>query len=493
MKRFLLFTVLSFCISSLVGQNVKFDYVQVAGGRFSMGCTAEQGEECDKNEALIRNMYVDSFEISKYEVTVAQFAEFIKASAYKTNAERVGYGYVFDTLTGKWKKMAGIDWRYDENGVLRNSDDYAKYPVIHVTQLDAEAFCSWAGGRLPTEIEWEYAARGGHSTTGYNKYSGSLDINEVSWYLDNSNKSIHPVGQKNANELGLYDMGGNVAEWTSSVYQRKIEEFDYASLQMTFLNTDYEEEEESSSYYTIRGGHYLSSATSCRTSCRTSSHKTSSGSLIGFRIVKRKASDRPLKIDNYQNINRKPELTNSKFTKEKIKPVFVTETFFLLNYAYAYAPQHSVGLTVGQNKLETHRWGWYASMMSGLDFIFSRTDDYPISIHVPVIPFFNGNEKKVRYSMTLGTTIGFTIPLYVYAGLGYGYRTQLWQSETEKWYRNTYSTYSGIVLEAGLTGNFKGFAISAGCSMIIDMKSRYPFIEGKFGIGGIFKHKKKNK
>lgn len=501
MKRILFVAALCLQSTILLSQNVSFDYVKIAGGQFSMGCTAEQSGECRVNESLVKNMFVDTFEISKYEITIAQFAEFIKATGYKTNAERVGFGYVYNSSTGKWQKVNGIDWHCDENGKLRSASDYDKYPVIHITQLDAEAFCSWAGCRLPTEIEWEYAARGGQFTTGYNKYCGSLDINEVSWYINNSNREIHPIGQKKANELGLYDMGGNVAEWTSSVYQQKIDEFDYASLQMTFLNNNEDENDNEHNYYTIRGGHYLSSASSCRTSCRTASHKSSSGSLIGFRVVKRKAGDKPSKIENYQNINRKPELTGGKFSKEKttkiaintkiaIKPTFVKETFFLVNYAYASNPQHSIGLTIGQNKLNTKRWGWYVSAMSGLDFIIPKNTDYQHSISNP---FFNGKEKRIRYSLTLGTTVGFTIPLSVYAGIGYGYRTLLWQSETEKWYKNTNCSYSGIALEAGVTGNIKGFAISAGCSMIIDVLTRNPFVEAKFGIGGIFKHKKKNK
>lgn len=495
MKKLIFVTLLCFSCGLLMGQNVTFDYVKVPGGIFSMGCTAEQEGFCKSNEALVQNMFVDTFEISKYEVTIAQFAEFIKASGYKTNAERVGYSYIFEPSTCKWKKAEGVDWHYDEKGVLRSQEDYAKYPVIHITQIDAEAFCAWAGGRLPTEIEWEYAARGGQKTAGYNKYCGSLNIDEVSWYSENSNKQIHIIGQKKANELGLFDMGGNVAEWTSSEYQQKIDEFDYSTLQMSFLTTNYEDnnDKEKAKEFTIRGGHYLSTESSCRTSCRTASSMVSCGSLIGFRIVKRKPNDKPYKMGNMQNIIKKPVLTDMQYSKERIAKIykFTKETFFLVNYAYAPNPQHSVGLTFGQNKLNSKRWGWYVNMMSGFDYQFdyAQTCDRNGYVTSQNMPFYNGKEKRVRGSVTAGTTVGFRIPLYIYMGAGIGYRALLWQSENGQWYKNMGSSFFGANLEAGLMASIKGFAISAGCSAIICGENN--FVELKVGIGGIFRQKRK--
>ncbi len=92
------------------------------------------------------------------------------------------------------------------------SESNTNYPITGVSALDADAFCRWMGGRLPTEPEWEYAAKGGQSY----EYAGSDNIDEVAWYNGNSGWKAHPVKQKQANGYGLYDMIGNVWEWTNS-------------------------------------------------------------------------------------------------------------------------------------------------------------------------------------------------------------------------------------------------------------------------------------
>lgn len=104
--------------------------------------------------------------------------------------------------------------------VMGNNPSYFKgdnLPVESVSWYDAVAFCKKLGGRLPTEAEWEFAARGGNKSKGY-KYSGSNDLNEAAWYRNNSGETTHPVGTKIPNEIGIYGMSGNVWEWCNDWY-----------------------------------------------------------------------------------------------------------------------------------------------------------------------------------------------------------------------------------------------------------------------------------
>lgn len=151
--------------------------IRVEGGSFQMG------GEVDKP---IHTVTLSDFYIDKYEVTVGQYKKFCEATR-KTIPDPPPF-----------------DWR-DDN------------PMILVTWSEASDYAAWAGKRLPTEAEWEYAARGGKLSKGY-RYSGSDDPEQVAWYDANSQKTTHPVGTKVANELGIYDMSGNASEWCSDLY-----------------------------------------------------------------------------------------------------------------------------------------------------------------------------------------------------------------------------------------------------------------------------------
>ena len=162
-------------------------YVFVKGGSFEMGCTAEQGEDCLDWEKPVHDVFVPDFWMKTHEVTFEEYDAYCSATG-KTKPEDAGWGR-------------------------------GKRPVINVSWHDAMAYCEWLSKqnpkwnyRLPTEAEWEYAARGGQKSKGY-KYSGSNYLDDVGWYYNNSNAKTHPVGQKQPNELGLYDMSGNVREW----------------------------------------------------------------------------------------------------------------------------------------------------------------------------------------------------------------------------------------------------------------------------------------
>jgi len=162
------------------------DMVFVKGGTFKMG-----DNSIGRRGGLVHNVTISDFFISKTEVTFEQYDTFCK---------HTGRGKPNDRGWGRGDR-----------------------PVIKVSWHDAVAYCEWMSiqtgktFRLPTEAEWEYAARGGNKSKGY-IYSGSNNINTVGWYASNSNRKTHPVAQKQPNELGIYDMTGNVWEWCSDWY-----------------------------------------------------------------------------------------------------------------------------------------------------------------------------------------------------------------------------------------------------------------------------------
>jgi formylglycine-generating enzyme required for sulfatase activity len=160
--------------------------VEVEGGTFTMGCTSEQGNNCKKNEIPMHSVQLNSFYIGRFEVTQEQ-----------------------------WDAVMGSN--------PSRFNDCADCPVENISWDDAQYFINKLNSmtekefRLPTEAEWEYAARGGKNSKGF-KYAGSDEIALVAWHGRNSGNRTHKVGEKIPNELGLYDMTGNVWEWCSDWY-----------------------------------------------------------------------------------------------------------------------------------------------------------------------------------------------------------------------------------------------------------------------------------
>lgn len=182
---------------------------EIEGGSFTMGSNSG-----DSDERSAHSVTLSPYKINKYEVTNAEYIKFLNATGVSSDG----------TYNGKlFIKMGRRDCSigYNSTGFYFTGCKYADTedtPVGNVTWYGAKAYCEWAGGRLPTEAEWEYAARGGSRSNGY-KYSGSNDYGDVMWYQNNSDSKTHPVGQKSPNELGLYDMSGNVHEWVSDWYR----------------------------------------------------------------------------------------------------------------------------------------------------------------------------------------------------------------------------------------------------------------------------------
>ena len=222
--------------------NVEFEMVYVEGGTFTMGGTSEQGSDAESDERPVHSVTLSSFHIGKYEVT-----------------------------QGLWREVMGSNPSYNPSG-----DDY---PVENVSWEDCQEFIGKLNARtgltfrLPTEAEWEYAARGGRKSRGY-KYSGSNSIGDVAWYSGNSGNHTHPVGRKSPNELGLYDMSGNVWEWCQDWYG------DYtAEAQRNPTGPS------SGGFRVLRGGGYWDGARGCRVSYRALSAPGNRGVSLGLRLV----------------------------------------------------------------------------------------------------------------------------------------------------------------------------------------------------------------
>ncbi|HRI28338.1 MAG TPA: formylglycine-generating enzyme family protein [Chitinophagales bacterium] len=208
-------------------------FVQVQGGSFNMGSDKEAGEKRHK-------VTVPTFYIARYPVTQAL-----------------------------WEAVMGNNPSYFKG---------SEHPVENVSWRDAQAFCeklSKTTGyryRLPTEAEWEFAARGGINSQNYT-YAGSNNLHEVGWYGENSHQQTKPVGLKKPNELGIYDMSGNVWEWCSSLYRR-----------YPYKADDGREDLTDTGNRVCRGGSWDDDARYCRLAYRVILPDFGNG-RIGFRLA----------------------------------------------------------------------------------------------------------------------------------------------------------------------------------------------------------------
>ncbi|MEG1644412.1 MAG: formylglycine-generating enzyme family protein [Alistipes sp.] len=218
------------------------ELVFVKGGTFTMGATSEQGYDALYDEKPAHQVTVSDFSIGKYEVTQAQWEAVMGSNP--------------SLFEGDNRPVEQVNW-----------DDIQEF----LRKLNAQS--SGRHYRLPTEAEWEYAARGGKQSRGY-EYSGSNDIDAVAWYNGNADSKTHPVGQKSPNELGIYDMAGNVWEWCQDWYG------DYSSSSQSDPTGP-----SSGSHRVLRGGCWCSSAQFCRVSIRYDSAPDSWNNDRGFRVV----------------------------------------------------------------------------------------------------------------------------------------------------------------------------------------------------------------
>ena len=230
--------------------DIKFTMIAVRGGSFKMGATSEQTNAYE-DETPVHKVNVNTFCIGQTEVTQALW--------------KAVMGTKPSHFFGDDLPVENVSWN-DCQVFLTKLNTYLS------GQLRGRVF------RLPTEIEWEYAARGGEHSKGY-KYSGSNNLDDVAWYSANSTNSTHPVASKTPNELGLYDMSGNVCEWCQDWYASDW----YKRVQRA--DNDDPTAPTSGSFRVIRCGCWNNDETCCRTSFRGGDAPASADSGLGLRLV----------------------------------------------------------------------------------------------------------------------------------------------------------------------------------------------------------------
>ncbi|MCQ2975313.1 MAG: formylglycine-generating enzyme family protein [Bacteroidales bacterium] len=213
-------------IETFTVNGVEFDMVKVEHGSFQMGATPEQGSYVEKIEKPVHTVILtNDFYIGRFEVTQKLWKAVMgndnNPSTFKgNNRHRCRLPilkFVNDSSNYNDRKLK---FMFVENLTNINGDEL---PVNNVSWNDAQEFITKLNNltgkkfRLPTEAEWEFSARGGNKSKGY-RYSGGNSITKIAWYDYNSRYHPHPVGQKNPNELGIYDMSGNISEWCEDTW-----------------------------------------------------------------------------------------------------------------------------------------------------------------------------------------------------------------------------------------------------------------------------------
>jgi len=187
----------------LIKNKLGMEFVFIPAGEFVMGSDSGTDDQKPAHKVKISQ----PFYLGRYEVTVGQFRKFVEETKYQTDAEKEGWG---NSWNGKEFVKTKVDWK---NPGFEQTDNH---PVVMVTYNDAAAFAGWIGGRLPSEAEWEYAARAGKD----GDFTG--DLNAVAWHKGNlkPDDRTQIVGQKMPNAWGLYDMFGNVWERVEDFYDK---------------------------------------------------------------------------------------------------------------------------------------------------------------------------------------------------------------------------------------------------------------------------------
>ena len=273
--------------------NIQFEMLRVDGGTLEIGATKEQGVDAENNEYPAHKISLPTFYMGRFPITQNIWETVMgynkshykyKEDAFVDNKDLTNTiisTTVGTILGGSIGAVMGFgsakgwfsDNKNEANGVI---SDKGHYPAENLTYDEAYEFVRRLSKMtniqfdLPTEKEWEYAARGGQKSNHY-RYAGNNNIDDIAWYRNNSERSTHPVGEKQPNELGLYDMCGNVWEWT------KTPAHSYAT-----------NIEPKGNIFIRRGGSWWHEDKNCRVSRRYASDHTKKTSGLGLRVVIRK-------------------------------------------------------------------------------------------------------------------------------------------------------------------------------------------------------------
>lgn len=277
--------------------------IQLPGGEFLMGTNEKDGFPAD-GEGPIRQVKIDPFLIDQTAVTNAEFKHFIEDTGYVTDAEQYGWSFVFDLFVSKntwnevksrvkaapwWLVVHGATWDHPE-GKDSHIHNRMQHPVTHISWNDAVTFCEWSGKRLPTEAEWEFAARGGLEQKKYpwgdNLHPKGMhycNIWQGKFPEMNDKKDGYagtaPVNTFPANGYGLYNMSGNVWEWCADWFTKRIHKTG---------GKHNPHGPKTGETRVMRGGSYLCHYSYCnryRVAARTSNTPDSSTGNIGLRCA----------------------------------------------------------------------------------------------------------------------------------------------------------------------------------------------------------------
>ena len=264
--------------------NIRFEMLRIEGGKLEIGATLEQLSIAEDNEFPAHYITLPSFYMSKFPITqniwetvMGYNKSHFKYKEYnviaKPDLQKTMTGTLLKTFGPAGFVVGSMADVFSNNKKLKAVEDKGHYPAENLTYDEAREFVRRLSMitnikfDLPTEYEWEYAARGGQKSKHF-RYAGSNNLDDIAWYRNNSERSTHPVGQKLPNELGLYDMCGNVWEWT------KTPAHPYA--------TDIEPR---GNIFIRRGGSWWHEDKNCRVSRRYASDGSKKTSGLGLRVV----------------------------------------------------------------------------------------------------------------------------------------------------------------------------------------------------------------